>query len=82
MSQLGRLEAEGLDGVEQPAGAGNDAVAPAVGQAAGEDLEDAAPVGRAAAQGGLQHGQLVVVREQRGGRDRDGQAQVCCAHGK
>ena len=42
--QLVVAEAERLERLEQPAGAGDDAVAAAVGQAPGEDLEDAPPV--------------------------------------
>ena len=38
----------------------------ALGQPAGERLEDAPPFGGSAAQRGLEHGQLVVVGEERG----------------
>ena len=57
-----------LERVEGPPDAGDHAVAPPLGQPPGEELEDRAPVRGAAAQGGLQHGQLVVVGEQRGRR--------------
>jgi hypothetical protein len=62
-----RVEAEVLDRVQHPSGPGHDAVAAALGQPAREDLEDRAPVGGPALEGGLQHRQLVVVREERGG---------------
>ena len=63
--QLGVVEAERLERVQQPADAGHHAVPAALRQPAPEQLEDRAPVGRPGAQGGLQHGQLVVVGEQR-----------------
>ena len=66
-AQLLLAEAEVLDALQDPAGAGQHAVAPALGQAAGEGLEDAGAVRRAGVQGGLQHRQLVVVGEQGGG---------------
>src|SRR5690606_1946972 len=58
------VEPEVLQRVQDPPGAGHDAVAPALRQPPGEHLEDAAPVGRSGLQRGLQHGQLVVVREE------------------
>jgi hypothetical protein len=61
---LVRAEPEVLERVEEPAGARDDAVAPAVGQPAREQLEDRRAVGRAGAQRRLQHGQLVVVGQQ------------------
>ncbi|CAB4934314.1 unannotated protein [freshwater metagenome] len=62
-------EPEVREGVQQPAGAGEDAVAAAVGEAAGEDLEDAVAVGRAVGEGGGEHRQLVPVGQQcRAGR--------------
>ncbi len=64
--QLIVAEAEVLQGVEEAAGPGDDAVAPPVGQASGEDLEDAPPVGLSRGEGGLEHRQLVVVGHQRG----------------
>ncbi len=64
--ELGGGEAEALHRVQDPAGAGDHAVAPARGQPAGEHLEDGAAVCRPAAQGGLEHGELVAVGEQRG----------------
>jgi hypothetical protein len=68
-----RLEAEVLHRVQHPAGAGHHAVAAALGQAAGEDLEHRAAVCGPRAQRGLHHGQLVVVGEQRGRGDGDRQ---------
>jgi len=65
--QLGRPETEPLQRVEQPAGAGHDAVPAAVRQMAGEDLEDRAPRSGATVQGGLKHGEFIVVCQQRGG---------------
>ena len=65
--QLGELVGgvrEARDRLDEPAGAGDDAVAPSLGEPPGEDLEDAPPLGRPVAQGGLQHGQLVVVGQQ------------------
>ena len=53
---------------QRPADPGHHAVAAAFGQPAGEQLEDAAPGRGARPQGGPQHGQLVVVGQQGGGR--------------
>ena len=64
--QVGRAEAEPLDGLQQPPGAGHDAVPAAVRQVPGEDLEDGPAVSHAAAQRSLQHGELVVVGQQCG----------------
>jgi hypothetical protein len=64
--QLVRPEAEPLECVEQAASAGDDAVAAPVGQVAGKDLEDRTPRGRTTAQRGLEHGEFVVVSQQRG----------------
>jgi hypothetical protein len=61
------LEAELPDQLDQPAGPGDHAVAPPGRQPAGERLEDAPPVGRAVLEGGADHGQLVLVGEQRRG---------------
>jgi hypothetical protein len=66
--QLVLAETEVAQRLEEPARAGEDAVAATVGQPAGEGLEDAGPVGVAAAQRGLHHRQLVVVRQQGGAR--------------
>ena len=76
------VEPEVLDGVQHPAGAGHDAVAAALGQPAGEDLEDRAPVGRARLERGLQHRQLVVVGEERCRRNIHRQAKVRCVHSR
>ncbi len=54
------------NGVEQPPGARHDAVPAAVRQVPGKHLEDGPAVGRAAAQRGLQHGQLILVGQQGG----------------
>jgi hypothetical protein len=54
--------------LQQPAGAGEHAVAAAVRQPPGEDLEHAVAVGGAVGQGRGDHGQLVPVGEQ--GRTR------------
>jgi ATP-dependent Clp protease adaptor protein ClpS len=45
-----------------------------VGQASGEDLEDAVPLGGAVGQGGRDHRELVPVGEQRGSRQHDREA--------
>ena len=63
-------EPEVREGLQQTAGAGEDAVAPAVGQPPGEDLEDAVAVGGAVGEGGADHRQLVAVGEQRGSREQ------------
>ena len=63
--ELRVAEAEALQRVQQPPGAADDAVPPAGGQDASEDLEDAAAAGRSRRERRLQHGQLVVVGEQR-----------------
>ena len=60
------VEGEVGQRLEQPAGAGDDAVAPSVRQPPREHLEDAAPVGGAVAQRRAEHGQLVPVGEQSG----------------
>ena len=54
--------------LEEASGAADHAVAAAGGQAPGEHLEHARPVGRAVREGRLDHGELVFVREQGGGR--------------
>ena len=63
-------EPELLDRIEGAADARHHAVPPALGEPAREQLEDRASVPGAVGQGGLQHRELVVVREQRsrGGR--------------
>ena len=61
---LGGREGEGLDGVEKTPRPGHDAVAAQGGQLAPEQLEDAAALRGARAQGALQHRQLVLVGEQ------------------
>ena len=65
-------EPEGRQLLEQPAGAGEDAVAPAVRQPAGEHLEDAVPAGGAVGEGGGDHRQLVPVAEEGGTRRHGG----------
>ena len=62
--QLLVAEPEALEGLQQPAGAGDHAVPATVRQPPGEHLEHAASRGGAAAQRGLEHGELVVVGEQ------------------
>ncbi len=59
------VEAEVLDRVQDASGARHHAVAAPVRQPPGEDLEHAAPLGRTGLQGGLQHRQFVLVREER-----------------
>ena len=54
---------------QRPADPGDHPVAPPVGQSAGEQFEDAPPIGRPRLPGRPQHGQLVVVGQQRGGRN-------------
>ncbi len=66
------VEAEPLDRVERASDAGHDAVPAALGEPAREHLEHRPPLGRAAAQRRLQHGQLVVVGEERRRGDRSG----------
>ena len=63
--ELGVLEAESVDELEQAAGAGDDAVAAPVGQATRERLEEALAVGGAVTQRGIHHRELVSVGEQR-----------------
>ena len=75
-----RVEAEVLDGVQDAAGAADHAVAAALGQPAGEDLEDRAPLGRAGLQGGLEHRELVLVGEERGRRHVHRQPEVRSIH--
>ena len=57
------VEAEVSEAFEESAGACEDAVAAACGQAAGEDFEDALTVGCAGGECRLEHGQFVVVGE-------------------
>ncbi len=66
--KVGGAEPEALQGVQQPPGACHHAIAPAIGQVPGEDLEDGPLRCRAAVQRGPQHGQLVVVGQQGGTR--------------
>ena len=54
-----------LDRVERPSDPGDDAVAATLRQPAREQLEDRPPVGRAGLPRGLDHGQLVVVGQER-----------------
>jgi hypothetical protein len=58
-------EAEVPQFVQHSAGAGDHPIPPSSRQMAREHLEDRPPVGRAAAEGGLQHRQLIVICEQR-----------------
>ena len=60
-------EAEVLYRAQHAVGAGDDAVATLIGQAAGKDLAGHVAVGCAIAKRGLQHGELVFIREQSGG---------------
>jgi hypothetical protein len=62
---LAVAEAEVADLLDQPVGAGHHAVPPADRQPPGEHLEDRPAVGRAVLEGGTEHGQLVVVGQQR-----------------
>ena len=65
------VETELLDGLDDPIRPGDHAVAPAVGKGPAEALEHAATTGHPGAQGGIDHGQFVVVGEQtRRGRHR------------
>ena len=80
-ASIAGVETEVRHRVQHPAGARHHAVAPAVRQPPGEDLEHTAPLGRPGLQGGLQHGQLVLVREERRRRDFDRQPKVRCVHG-
>ena len=75
-----RVEAEVLDGVQDAPGAAHHAVAAALGQPAGEDLEDRAALGRAGLQGGLEHRELVLVGEERGRRHVHRQTEVRSIH--
>ena len=65
-AQLVVAEAEGLERLEDAPSTTDDAVAPPIGQAPREGLEDAAPVGLARGERGLEHRQLVVVGQQGG----------------
>lgn len=76
------VEVEVLHRVQDPAGSGDDSVAAAFGQAPGEDLEDRAAVGGPGPQRGLQHGEFVLVGEERSRRHGHRQPQVCCVHGE
>ena len=77
--KLGVAEPESLQRVQQPAGAGDNAVATAVRQVPGEHLEHGAPVRGPALQRRAQHGQLVMVGEQ-GGADRVGDWHIGTGH--
>jgi len=63
---LGFAEPERPDRLDQAAGADDDPVPAARGQAAGEHLEHAPAVGGPVAERGRDHGQLIVIGEQRG----------------
>ena len=63
---LGRGEGEGLNGVQQPSGARNDAEAARCRKPASEELEDASPRGGARGQRSLKHGEFVHIGQQRG----------------
>ena len=56
-------ESEFGESLEEAAGAGEDAVAAARGEAAGEDLEGALALGGSGSESCLEHGQLVVIGE-------------------
>ncbi len=77
--QIVRAEAKPRNRVEQSPGTCYDAVPAAVWQVPGEHLEDGPAVGRPAAQRRLQHGELVLVGQQRRtgrGRPRTGRGLV------
>jgi hypothetical protein len=65
LRQLGVGEAEVRDRVEHPGRTRDDAVAPPVRQPPGENFEHAGPRVRPVGERAAQHGQLVVVGEQR-----------------
>ena len=56
-------EGEGLDGVQQPAGARNDAEAARSWKPAAEELEDTASRGGPRLQRTLKHGELIHVSQ-------------------
>ncbi len=64
--QLLGPEAETREGLEQPPGARHDSVSTAVRQAPREGLEDGPAVGGSGVEGGLQHGEFVLVGEEGG----------------
>ena len=66
------VEPEVRHAFEEPTGAADHPVPTAGGQASGEDLEHTRPVGGAVRQGRPDHGELVLVREQGGGRSPGG----------
>jgi hypothetical protein len=61
VGELGILEAEIRDRLEQTPGAGHDTVAAPIGQSSREDLEDAVATGCARPQRGIQHREFVAV---------------------
>ncbi len=79
---LVRAEAEALERVEQPPGAGEHPVAPAFGQPAGEDFENGRLLRDAGGNRGLQHGELVVVGEQCGAAHRRSVRAKCGSCGR
>lgn len=79
-TQYVRVEAEVLHRVQHPPGARHHAVAAAVRQPPGEDLEHAPPPGRTGLQGRPQHGQLVLVREERRRGDVHRQPKIRYVH--
>jgi hypothetical protein len=69
------VEPEGRERFDDPADAGDHAVASSGGEPSGEDLEDAGTGGGAIMQCRIEHRELVTVGEQRGrGRLGDGHA--------
>ncbi len=81
-AEHGGVETEVLHRVQDAAGAGHHAVPAPVRQPPGEDLEHAAPFGRTGLQGGAQHRQLVLVREERCRGNVHRQPKVRCVHGE
>ena len=58
------VEAERAEVFQQPVRPGDDAVPTPIREMPGEDLEHAGPVGRAVAQRGLEHRELVPIGQQ------------------
>ena len=81
--QLVGPQAEAVERLEQPAQAAEHTELPALGEPAGENLEGGPRDRRGRPQGGVEHGELVLVRVQRGrGAQSDGVSGVPPATGR
>ena len=75
------VEAEVGQGVEGATDAGHHPVAASLGQTPGEQFEHAAAISRSRSEGGLHHGEFVMVGQQRSGHAGTVQSRTACQNG-